>query len=108
MNKSLWIVTMIMAFVVSSFPQAGRVATVTHLSQVKRPVMFDTANLIDRAAHRRFARDLRRNFGPLMIQKVPMVCDDNWRFCTAGCGSNDETCWYYCWLDYQDCILILQ
>ncbi len=39
--------------------------------------------------------------------KVPLVCQDNFRFCIAGCAANDGACAQECFAEETNCIKVI-
>jgi hypothetical protein len=94
MKKMLLVVTIIMAFVVSG------------LAKVKQNIDPADIHLVDRVIH----ADVSRLTLHLVAtdESIPRVCDDNFRFCTAGCSANDGACASACIADLKECIKSVQ
>jgi hypothetical protein len=93
MKRSLSVIVIILASAALSLAeqnQGGRTVTVT---LVDPAIQADVAHL----AHSIVATD-----GP-----IPQVCQDNFRFCIAGCGPNDGGCVDECNADLDNCIKVI-
>ena len=89
MKKALSVITIVLAFAVSG------------LAQTKKNIEPADIHFVDQAIRADVSR-----LTLLMVadESIPIVCDDNFRFCVAGCSANDGACAGACFTELQKCI----
>jgi hypothetical protein len=89
MKKALSVITIVLAFVVSG------------LAKTQKNIDPADIRLTDRTIH---ADVSRLTLLVVFDDSIPRVCDDNFRFCTAGCSANDGACADACVAELKQCI----
>jgi len=90
MRKALAVITIVVTCVASGLAREKKNIEPTDIRLTDRAIRADVSRLTLLTA--------------VFDESIPRVCDDNFRFCTAGCRADDGACAAACVADLKECI----